>query len=155
MNFQLREAALKPSIAGGVIKMITNAPANKFVLHPNAPLYLGLLFCLGLLSSAHANDSASKTLQSLRSQYTALEILYDSRLKDIQNFEAAQAGKLRKADTDYYNSTLSFLKEAIDQNLDKQHRVLAELHHPRKNSKPPSTETPPTDAKARFYNLSR
>jgi hypothetical protein len=142
------------SAAGGVTKLTTSAPANKFVLPPTAPLYIGflLIFLFVLLNTAHA-ESVSKDLQTLRREYTALETLYNARVKDIQNFEKTQGTSLLKADTDYYNSTLSFIKEAMAQNLKAQHKLSTVLQRSRKNFKPPSTITPQIDARARFYNL--
>jgi hypothetical protein len=152
------KATLTISAAGDVTKLTTSALANNFVLPPTAPLYIGLLLIFFyilfyiLFNTAHA-ESVSKDLQTLRSEYTALEILYNARAKDIQNFEKTQGTSLPKADTDYYNSTLSFIKEAMDQNLQAQRKLSTVLQRSRKNSKPPSTITPQTDARARFYNL--
>ena len=148
------KATLTISAAGDVTKLTTSALANNFVLPPTAPLYIGLLliFLFVLLNTAYA-ESVSKDLQTLRSEYTALEILYNARAKDIQNFEKTQGTSLPKFDTDYYNSTLSFIKEAMAQNLQAQRKLSTVLQRSRKNSKPPSTITPQIDARARFYNL--
>jgi|SRR5580700_4980669 hypothetical protein len=148
------KATLTIIAAGDVTKLTTSALANNFVLPPTASLYIGLLliFFSVLLNTAHT-EPASKELRTLRSEYTALEILYNARAKDIQNFEKTQGTSLSRADTDYYNSTLSFIKEAMAQNLQAQRKLSTVLQRSRKNSKPPSTITPQIDARARFYNL--
>jgi hypothetical protein len=148
------KATLPISAAGGVTKLTTSALANNFVLPPTTPLYIGLLliFLFVLLNTAHA-ETTSKELRTLRSEYAALEILYNARAKDIQDFEKTHGTSLSKFDTDYYNSTLSFIKEAMSQNLQAQRKLSTVLQRSRRYSKPPSTVAPQIDARARFYNL--